>query len=326
MGRSCRGLRWPRSLPPGGVIGICAPAGPVETDRLDTAIRLLERRGYGVVVAPHARERDGAHSYLAGTDAARLADLNALLADPKVDLILCARGGYGTMRLLDRVDYGAVRADPKPVVGYSDITALQLALAARADAVSFSGLMATAGHGFGEETLDPFSEESLWSAVGEGAWPRVLDSPPGAEPWEVLRAPSRPVVAGRVFPVCLSLLTALLGTPYVPDLTGAILVIEDTHEDLYAVDRCLTQLRLAGILERLAALLVGSFNGTEDDAALRRGVPPLAVELTPPSVAVAAGVAYGHIARRLSLPVGAWGAVDLASGTFTFAADDAPLV
>lgn len=311
----------PRPLPPGGTIGLCAPAGPVDTDRLDAAIALIRSRGYHVVEAPHTRDRNAGLVYLAGADEARLSDLNGLLRDSSVDLILCARGGYGTMRLLDGVDYEAARADPKSMVGYSDITALQLALAARAGVVSFSGPLATAGHGLGEPTLDRWSEVSLWSAVGEGPRPRILESPRLNPPWHVLRSGGTSgsgVVAGPVYPVCLSLLVALLGTPFVPDLGGAILVIEDVEEKLYHVDRFLTQLRLAGILEGLSAILVGSFNGTDDDEDLRRGVPLLARDLAPPSVAVASGVAYGHIPRRLTLPVGAWAEVDLRRGTFSF--------
>jgi muramoyltetrapeptide carboxypeptidase len=105
----------------------------------------------------------------------------------------------------------------------------------------------------------------------------------------------------------------------VPDLTGAILVIEDVHEELYRLDRYLTQLRLAGILDRLAALLLGTFNGMgEQDEALKARVPQLAERMTPAHVAVASGIAYGHIARRLTLPVGASATVDLVAGTIAF--------
>lgn len=313
-------LRWPRPLPPGGTIGLCSPAGPSAPGTLDAARAALAARGYRVVVAPHAGDRHPDRAYLAGTDEARAADLNALLADDAVDLILCARGGYGSMRLLDRIDYAAARARPKPVVGYSDITALGLALAARAGVVSYSGIMATAGDGFGQETRDPFSEASLWAAVGERERPRVLASPPEAPPWEIHRPGASATLTGPLYPVCLTLLVALLGTPYLPDLRGAILVIEDTREDLYRIDRHLTHLRLAGILDRLAAILIGSFNGTDEDETLRRELPGMVCALTPASVAVASGIAYGHIPRRLTLPMGGSAAVDLAAATFTFPA------
>jgi len=315
---------WPRLLPAGGTVGICAPSGPVSDPAvLDAAVRRIEARGLRVIVAPHTTTgRHADFPYLAGNDDARAADLNALFADGAVDLILCARGGYGAMRLLDKLDYEAARRDPKPLVGYSDITALHLALAARAGVVGFSGIMATAGSGLGEPDLDPFSEASLWAVVGEeNGWPCVLESPTGSAPWIVHRAPAEgSSVSGRLYPVCLTLLAALAGTPYLPALANAVLVIEDVHEDLYAVDRDLTQLRLAGILDDLAGVLIGSFNGTteDEDALLRRGVPELVLAFTPPHVAVASSVAYGHVPRRLCLPVGAPVRVDLSTQTFTF--------
>lgn len=315
---------WPRPLLPGRTIGLVSPAGPSSAQSLTRAVGELERRGYRVRVGDRAADsRADEHApYLAGKDDDRLADLNAFLGDPSIDLVLCARGGYGTGRLLDRVDYDAARRDPKPLVGYSDITALSLALLARACVVSFSGIMATAGHGFGEDTLDPFSEASFWQAVGEAKGPRVFGPPEDAAPWRVHRPTpgGAMTVRGPIVPVCLSLLTSLVGTPYVPDLSGAVLVIEDVHEELYAVDRCLTQLRLAGLLDGLSAILIGSFNGTneDEDVRLSAGVPHLCTTLAPEHVAVASGIAYGHIARRLTLPMGASAVVDLAAGTFTF--------
>ncbi len=319
---------WPRPLPPGGTIGICSPAGPSPAESLDRAVAALEARGYRVRVAPHAAATHPDFPYLAGTDDERAGDLNALLRDPTVDLILCARGGYGCARILDRVDYDAARTNPKPVVGYSDITALSLALLTRSNVVSFSGLMATAGHAFGEDSLDSWSEARFFDAVTHShhtphspRTPLTLPSPDDAPPWTILRGPEE--VTGQVVPVCLSLLYALSGTSYVSevrDLRDAILVVEDVGEELYAVDRMLTQLRLSGVLEHLKALLFGSFNGLEGEKAdlLARELPRLAADLTPPHVAVAMGVAYGHIARRLTLPVGATATVNLRAGTFTF--------
>lgn len=319
----------PRPLRPGGTIGICSPCGPTQNadEALRLAARLLWERGYKVVIGPNAGAEDSAagRAYLAGSDDARVADLNSFLANPEIDLILCARGGYGAMRILDRIDYEAARRDPKPLVGYSDVTALSLALLARAGVVSYSGIMATAGSGFGEATLDPFSAASFFEAVGEQAetGPRTLAGPPGDSPWEVHRAPSsgKATLNGPLVPVCLSLLTALIGTPFLPDLSGAILVIEDVYEELYAIDRYLTQMRLAGLLGDLAGILVGTFTGVPDQLeTLRREVPRLCREMTPPTVAVVSGIAYGHVPRRLTLPVGAVATVQIDSRAFTFSA------
>jgi len=311
---------WPRPLQKGGTIGICSPAGVSTSEKLDDAAHVLRSRGYGVVVTPHAAAVHPELSYLAGTEDNRAADLNALLRDPAIDLILCARGGFGSGKLLDTLDYAAIRADPKPLVGYSDITALSLGILAQTGVVTFSGIMATAGSGFGEDTLDAWSEASFWQAVGDATpFPRVMERPPDSPAWDIVRSDTA-IVSGPVIPVCFSLLLSLWGTPYVPDLTGAILVIEDVHEELYAIDRFLTQLRLAGALDKLAAILVGSFNGTtdEENEKLKRDVPHLCVAHAPPTVTIASGVAYGHIPRRLTLPVGASATVDLHQGTFTF--------
>lgn len=312
---------WPRPLRPGGLIGICSPSSASSSEGIASGVRALEARGYRVRVAPHAYARHDPLTYLAGSDEQRADDLNLLLRDPDVDMVLCARGGYGAGRLLGLVDYEALRRDPKPLVGYSDITALHLAIAAQCQIVSFSGIMASACQDIGGADLHPFSEASLWQMVGDAPFPRVLNTP-GDAPWKVLSAaaPDIPTVTGPVYAVCLSLLVSLLGTPYVPDLRGAILLIEDIGEDLYRVDRMLTQLRLAGILDNLAALLIGSFNGkgaTEDDL-LDRLVPQMARDMMPGSVPVASGLPYGHIARRWTVPCGAIATVDFTGQTLTF--------
>jgi muramoyltetrapeptide carboxypeptidase len=286
---------------------------------MKSGIAALESRGYTVVVSENARALHPRYGYLAGTDTERVGDLNAFLRDPAIDLILCARGGYGCARILDKVDWDAARANPKALVGYSDITALNLGLASQAGVVSFSGIMATGGDSFGGK-VDEASERWFFEAVQEGAYPRTFARSERDPAWIVHRAPAdgSTILSGALYPVCLTLLETLMGTPYVPDLTGAILLIEDVGEALYSVDRSLTQLRLAGILERLGGLLIGSFNGTSDeDELLKTTVPQLAVEMAPKSVPVVSGIAYGHIARRFTLPVGAFCQVDTDANTFT---------
>lgn len=309
-------MLWPRPLPLGGTIGICSPAGPSDPGAIPKAVAALERRGFRVVVAPHAQAHHPRYAYLAGSVQQRVSDLNGLLQDPSIDLILAARGGYGSAQLLAQIDYEALRKDPKPVVGYSDITALNLAFAAQAEVVSFSGIMATAGDGFGEETLDPFSEQSFFYAVQSTGEPLVFQQPAEA-PLRLHQGNA--TVSGRLIPVCLTLLESLASTRYVPDLTGAILVIEDVTEELYAVDRALTQLRLSGVLSRVSAVLIGSFNGWNDDRdeQLRTSLPPLVCEMVPEHVTVASGLLYGHVARRFTLPVGAHATADLEAGCLT---------
>lgn len=313
--------QWPTLFPANGTIGLCSPSGPSSPEAIERAVAALEARGHRVVVAPHAAARHPDLDYLAGTDAQRAADLNALFADNTIDLILCARGGYGAARILDKIDYDIIRANPKPLVGYSDITALNLALLARANTISYSGIMATAGDGFGEDTLDPFSEASFYDAVSKAVDSEQVQ--PETEPLRWLRAPRDPEqpLSGHLIPVCLTLLESLVATQYRPSLDNALLMIEDVDENPYAIDRALTQLRLAGLLDPLAGVLVGSFTGTpEQNPILAEKVPALVCSLVPEQVPVVAGAAYGHIPRRLTLPVGAFATVDIAQGTFRFRA------
>ncbi|MGC4043686.1 MAG: LD-carboxypeptidase [Armatimonas sp.] len=306
-------MLWPRPLPEGGTIGICSPAGPSPRVRLDNAVAHLEERGYKVVVGPNTLKRQDVRDYLAGTVEERLSDLNGLIHDERVDLILSARGGYGCAQLLDGIDWATLRERQLGIVGYSDVTALSLGAAAQAGMITYSGIMATAGDGFGEDSLDPWSAQSFFEAVGGHSELTRLESTPA---WTVHRGPD--TLTARLYPVCLTLVETLLGTPYMPDLTGAILLIEDVEERLYAIDRSLTQLRLAGILDKLAGLFIGSFNGVneEHDFLLAAEVPKLAMEFTPESVAVVSGVAYGHIPHRFTLPVGAPVSVDMNRGAF----------
>jgi muramoyltetrapeptide carboxypeptidase len=308
---------WPKPLPVGGTIGICSPAGPSPKERLDTAVVTLQTRGYQVVVAPNTLKRHETRDYLAGTAEQRLSDLNGLIQNPQVDLILAARGGYGCAQLLDRIDWNTLRERQLGIVGYSDITALSLGAAARAGMISYSGIMATAGDSFGENTLDPWSAQSFFEAVGGE---KALVKPAEDPAWVLHRGPEK--LAGRLYPMCLSLLETLLGTPYVPDLTGAVLLIEDVEERLYALDRSLTQLRLAGILDQLQGLMLGSFNGVDEahDMLPETEMPRLALELCPAHVPVVSNVAYGHIPRRFTLPVGAEVQIDVESGSFYFPA------
>ncbi|MFM7322730.1 MAG: LD-carboxypeptidase, partial [Armatimonadota bacterium] len=267
---------------------------------------------------PGAADRHPELDYLAGTDARRADDLNGLLADPGVDLVLCARGGYGAARLLDRIDYAAIRRDPKPLVGYSDITALNLAVLARAGVVSYSGIMATAGDGFGEGTLDPRSAASFWSAV-TGGIDAVQTPPDGRAPLVVRAAPNGDThLRGHLLPVCLTLLESLASTPYAPIPDGALLLVEDVHEPLYAVDRAFTQLRLSGFLDRLAGILVGTFTGGPDGEDLAERVAAMVAAMTSEHVPVVVGVPYGHVPCRHTLPVGASTEFDLSTGTFRF--------
>jgi muramoyltetrapeptide carboxypeptidase len=290
-------LKPPR-LRRGDVIGLIAPASPpMPADRIEAGVRYLERLGYRVKLGRHVR---AVHGYLAGTDAQRAEDLNAMLSDPQVHAVFALRGGYGTPRLLPLVDYGTVRRRPKIVAGSSDLTALQLALFRRAGLVTFSGPMVTTD--FARDP-DPFTEEQFWRMLTSARIAGRLPQPPDS-----LTAPRHPGSAeGRLLGGNLSLLVSGLGTAFSPSFRQAVLVLEDVGEPPYRLDRMFTQLRNAGILARLAGLVLGQFprctpqDRRQPHLTLRQILGQVACWADVPAVA---GLAYGHVRRKLTLPLG----------------------
>lgn len=228
----------PPALQPGDLVAVVSPSGPARPELVAAGVALLRSWGLRPVPAPHAFDH---HGYLAGTDADRAADLNTALADPQVRGIVVTRGGYGVQRIVDRVDLAAVRRDPKPVVGFSDLTALQLALWRGARLAGLHG----PGAAWRPERTGTASAQSLQHAL-MSAEPVVVTQEPGAATAPVSRpgpAGGPGTVTGRLLGGNLSLLAATLGSPDFPDLTGAILLIEEVDEPPYKVDRMLTQLR-----------------------------------------------------------------------------------
>jgi muramoyltetrapeptide carboxypeptidase len=305
-------VRPPR-LTRGSRIALVAPAGPLlERDDLTRAEALCRALDYEPVLGAHA---GGHHGYFSGTDDARLSDLNAALRDPAVDAIWCIRGGYGVTRILDGVDFDALARRPRPVIGYSDITALLAAVVRRAGIVAFHAPTARA-------------EMPLFS---RRHFARVLTDPAPSGPFEPLPPPADVLVpqANRVVTIRggvaegplaggnLTLLQCLIGTAYFPDLDGALLFLEDVNEDLYRIDRMLAHLRMIGALSRLAGVLVGRFSGSKrhmNDGAL--GIDDVLDHYFGPlGVPVAYGLPIGHIEDQWTMPLGVRARFDAGAGT-----------
>lgn len=220
-----------------------------------------------------------------------------MLGREDVDAIVCIRGGFGAMRILDAVDYEAARRHPKLLVGYSDITALQLALYRQAGWRSLSGAMVAVEW----PDMDHEAEEQFWR-MARGATPSPFTGP-GGEPLEGVRDGD---VEGVLLGGNLSMVIRLLATPYLPDLQGAILFFEDVGEAPYRLDAFFAQLRLAGVLDRLGGVVVGGITETE----VRPGSATLQVEdvlddyLGKLDIPVARGLVYGHFPRKSTLPIG----------------------
>ncbi|MBW6437443.1 LD-carboxypeptidase [Actinoplanes hulinensis] len=287
----------------GDLVALVAPAGAVPPEQAASAERILAGWGLRTRVGRHAL---GRHTYLSGTDDERLSDLNEALRDPEVRGVLCLRGGYGTQRIVDLVDFGAVRADPKMVIGFSDITALHVALWCETGLASVHG--PTGG------TL----REILDCPTTAAARHAVMTTEP-----VVAVAGSDPVVrAGRAEGVLLggnlTLLASTAGTRHRPDLSGAILLIEEVSEEPYRVDRSITQLKRAGWFDGLAGVAVGQFTDCEP-----RKYPEFTVEqvlaghLLDLGIPVLGGLPIGHGDQQTAVGLGVPAVLDAGAGTLT---------
>lgn len=305
--------RKPPRLQPGDTVGLIEPAGFTE-DAFDLQLVLETIRAMGLVPkpAPHVLKRYG---YLAGSDKDRAADVNAMFADDAVRAVFAVRGGWGCARILPFLDYGQIRADPKLLIGFSDITALHLALAARTGCPSIHGPNAANSWG-------ALSWDSLRRVVFAGETP-TYRNPVANEDRLVQRnwriRTFRPGKAsGRLLGGNLTTLSALVGTPYLPDFTGAILFLEDVDEAEYRIDRMLTQLALSGILTRVAGVVFGqctSCSGKEPNYSGFTLSEVLSQHLAPLGVPAFQGALIGHVANQFSMPIGIGAEIDAEAGT-----------
>lgn len=288
----------PRPLRRGGVIGIAAPAGPVDAATLQAGEVMLRDAGFEV------RRRDdllAKTGYLAGSDARRAEELSSWIADPEIDCVICARGGYGCARIFDSLDANAFRSARKPLVGFSDITALLLWQQRCAGLVGFHGPMLDRGEDFDPAALDHLFGQLC--ADGDAA-PilRGMGSAGGR-------------ATGRLVGGSLTLVAASLGTPWEIDTQGAIVMFEDVGEKPYRVDRMLDQLRSAGKLETALAFGVGSFSGCDDPNLLQPGVESVLEDaLCGLGVPVVTGLPFGHVAANYAWPVGGRATIDGGTG------------
>lgn len=278
-------------LAPQARVALVAPSGPLKLPiDLDRAIENAEKLGWQPIVGTHAKSR---HTYFAGTDEERLADFNEALRDDSIDGVWCLRGGYGAMRLLQNVDYDALRRRPKPVIGYSDISALHCAIGAQA---GIATIHAPTARG----KLSAFSERSLRAAATRTADPCGIASD------------ARTLVSGRgsgrLVGGNLALLCALHGTPFQPNYDRSILVLEDVNEAPYRIERMLLQLRLSGDLQSCAAIAFGTFTNTGEKDDSLGGTRSLADVLEEAATAIdvptISGIPLGHISDQWSIPLG----------------------
>ncbi len=234
----------PSRIKKGATLGLVAPASPIYIEsQFDTMISNLQDLEYELKLGKHIKDRNG---YLAGNDKDRAQDLMDMFLDKKVDAILCTRGGYGCNRILPLLDFKLIKSNPKPLIGFSDITSLHLAIQQKTGLVTFHGPVG----------------KSEWTDFTIKAWDEVLIegkkttyvTPEDQEDSFVINPG---IASGKLLGGNLTVLTSMIGSEYLPDFKGSILFLEDIGEDVYRIDRMLTQLKLAGILEQLNGLVFG---------------------------------------------------------------------
>ncbi|MFI5569100.1 LD-carboxypeptidase [Streptomyces sp. NPDC051740] len=299
-----RALRRPARLAPGARVAVVAPSGPVPEERLQAGLDVLRGWDLDPVVGPHVLDRHGEFGYLAGGDADRAADLQSAWCDPAVDAVICARGGYGVQRMVDLLDWEAMRAaGPKVFVGFSDITALHEAFAVRLGLVTLHGPMA-AGIDFVKSVR---AQDHLKATLLAPDTVRTVHSDGTA----LVPGRARGITLGG----CLSLLAADLGTPHArPSARGGLLCLEDVGEETYRLDRCLTQLLRSGWLDGVSGLLLGSWDRCGPYDGVRA---LLADRLGGLGVPVAEQFGFGHCADALTVPFGVTAELDAGAGTLT---------
>lgn len=304
--------RKPPRLRPGDRVALVKPAGFLADDfDLQLTMEAITAMGLVPVPGPHWKDRFG---YLAGTDRDRAADLNAAFADPSIKAILAVRGGWGSARILPLLDWAAIRANPKLLVGFSDITALHLAIQARAGFPTIHG--PNAGSSWTKYSWTAFRE-----LVFDGKLP-LYRNLPGDEDRLVQREGRtrtiRPGKAtGRLLGGNLTVLAHLVGTPWLPSFDGAILFIEDVDEAEYRIDRMLTQLGQAGILRQLKGVVFGQCTNCKADGGASGFTlgDVLRQHLEPLGIPAFSGAMFGHVDDQFSLPVGCRAEIDADAGT-----------
>ena len=301
----------PSPLRRGDLIGLVSPASPIaDVTRIERGVRYLESLGYRTIVGRHATF---SNAYLAGSDDQRVADIHEMFSMKEVRGVLCIRGGYGTPRILPLVNYRLIARNPKVFVGYSDITALQLALWKKTRLVTFHGPMLGVDMA---DTMDQLTEDSFWTLVTSrtrpgrlaltGLAPSILSSGCGT---------------GRLLGGNLSLIVSILGTPFQPDFRKAVLFLEDIGEEPYRIDRMFAQLRNASILSRAGAILSGQFSDClpRDVSKPSFNVDQLLKEYAHlGSRPFLSGLPFGHETRKLTIPLGIRAKIDADAGTIEY--------
>ena len=306
-------IKKPSKLLQGDTIGLVSPSGAVfNNEPIDVAIESLEKFGLNVKVSKHLRERYG---HLAGTDRQRASEINDMFEDRSIKGIICLRGGSGAARILEMLNYPVIRKNPKIFVGYSDITAFQLALYKKTGLITFHGPV-------GISSWDEFSRNHFTDLLFQNQMMNYENPPKKESDWVPIRHRTRTISSGttrgKLLGGNLSVLCGLVGSEYIPNFKGSLLFIEEVNEELYRVDRLMSQLQLSGVLSEINGFIFGKctnclpgrgYGSLTFDEIMDHYIKPLGV----PSFS---GSMIGHIDSKFTVPLGIEAEMDADKGTF----------
>ncbi|WP_250632300.1 S66 peptidase family protein [Rhodoflexus caldus] len=303
---------FPPLLKPGDTIGLISPAGSLyEEAPYRQAVHLWQSLGFQV---KHGRHWQAKWGYLAGTDEQRLADLHTMFADPEVKAVIAFRGGWGSARLLPHINFDLIAANPKIFMGYSDITTLLLAIYAQTGLITWHGAVA-------RDLGDDFTLSRLQALLYQSSAPAttILHSRDMLQADNELMVLKEGVASGKLLGGNLTVLCSLIGSKYLPSWEGAILFLEDVGEATYRIDRLFCQLKLAGILDKIAGIVLGAFTHCpEGKGDYSRSLEDVFRDyIMPLGIPAFAGAQFGHIPQKVLLPVGADVLINAAQGNIS---------
>lgn len=289
----------PKRLKKGDIIGIISPSSsPDDLLRINEGVSYLESLGYKVKVGKNVGSY---HGYLAGTDEQRVNDLHEMFVDKSVNAIICVRGGYGSPRLLDKIDFKLIARNPKIFVGYSDITALQMAFLVKTGLLTFAGPMLAVDF---YNSVSPYTEEMFWALVTSNKKFGRIKLPENEKTFTIVKGKTK----GRIAGGNLATLVSLAGTKYMPDFKNKILLLEEIGEAPYRIDRMFNQLKLTGVFNLISGLILGAFTDCFESHPEKKTLSlgeVVADYVNCLKVPVIYNFAHGHLRNNITVPIGA---------------------
>lgn len=304
----------PRALKAGSKIAITAPASPSSIGEVSTLIKKMKSLGVEVEIGESVRDKDKSMNYLSRTDEVRAEELMHYFMRQDIDAIFCARGGYGVMRILDKLDYDVIRQNPKIIIGYSDITALLIAIDTKSDLVCYHGPVASSD-------MNDFSMKYLLAELFEEY--KQLDIEYQSDSMEVI---SDGYAVGKLTGGNLTMVVSTLGTPYEIDTKDRILFLEETREEPYKIDRMFTQLRLSNKLHEAKGIILGNFDYLKSKRNFYPGrsfttFQVMQNRLGDLNIPVMFGLPFGHMKNKITLPLGINAKIDTKAKCFSIIED-----